>query len=279
LPAINGGVMAAGGLGALTATFPVEIALGITDWRGVFLGLSVVTLGLASLIYLVVPERSDHAVRDRMGDLAKGMVAIFRSLRFWRVAPATVMSQGSFMAIQGLWLGPWLKDVAGLDREGVATYLLFTAAAMAIGFFAIGQLGERLARLGIKPIAVAGSGMCAFALVQVAIVSGLGGMVPLLWVLFGFFGASGSLCYAVLSQSFPKALAGRVNTAMNFLLFVGTFVIQWAIGAVINLWPAAHGRYDPRGYLAAFGLCAALQGVALAWFLLAERRVAGVRDV
>ena len=36
LPLINGFQMAAGGFGALTATAPVEAALGVTDWRGVF---------------------------------------------------------------------------------------------------------------------------------------------------------------------------------------------------------------------------------------------------
>ena len=34
LPAINGWMMAAGGLGALAATAPVELALTLTDWRG-----------------------------------------------------------------------------------------------------------------------------------------------------------------------------------------------------------------------------------------------------
>ena len=37
LPLVNGCQMAAGGLGALAATAPVEAALAFTDWRGVFL--------------------------------------------------------------------------------------------------------------------------------------------------------------------------------------------------------------------------------------------------
>ena len=38
-PRVNGLQMAAGGLGALSATTPVAWALQVTDWRGLFMGL------------------------------------------------------------------------------------------------------------------------------------------------------------------------------------------------------------------------------------------------
>ena len=57
LPLINGIQMASGGFGALTATAPVEAALGITDWRGIFLILSILTLAVAATVFFVVPEK------------------------------------------------------------------------------------------------------------------------------------------------------------------------------------------------------------------------------
>lgn len=39
-PLVNGFQMAAGGLGALAATSPIEASLQFTDWRGVFMALS-----------------------------------------------------------------------------------------------------------------------------------------------------------------------------------------------------------------------------------------------
>src|SRR3546814_9802045 len=54
---------------------------------------------------------------------------LFRSDRlFWRLAPISMACMASSMAIQGLWIGPWLRDVAGLDRAGLAGYLLANAA-------------------------------------------------------------------------------------------------------------------------------------------------------
>jgi hypothetical protein len=88
-----------------------------------------------------------------------------------------------------------------------------------------------------------------------------------LWLLFGFFGTACILPYAVLSQSFPKHLAGRANTGLNLLVFVAAFAAQWVIGLIINLWPqTAAGGYSPSGYSAGLGLIMALQMAAAAWY-------------
>ena len=39
--------------------------------------------------------------------------------------------------------------------------------------------------------------------------------------------------YGVLS--FPKHLAGKSLTSFNFIIFLGTFIMQWGIGLIIDL--------------------------------------------
>ena len=151
IPLVNGCQMAVGGLGALTGTVPVEAALQVTDWRGVFVFLGALTLAAAAAIFVVVPERkSDYApapLRDQMG----GVVKVFTSPVFWRIAPLTVAAQAAFLAIQSLWSGPWLRDVAGLGRADVANHLLLIAMAMIAGFLLMGLIAERLGRLASSP--------------------------------------------------------------------------------------------------------------------------------
>ncbi len=178
LPLINGLEMAAGGVGALAATVPVEAALTITDWRGVFWGLAALTVGTALLVYLVVPERDDgpspHAtLRQQVG----GLVEVMTSPVFWRVAPATFTTQASFLAVQSLWAGPWLKDIAGYDRAGVANGLLVIAIAMTAGFIFAGWVAERLGR------ASADAG---------------GGRLGLQVAMFAMVGVASTIAYAVL---------------------------------------------------------------------------------
>ena len=274
LPFINGLQMAAGGFGALTATAPVEAALRVTDWRGIFFILSITTLAVAAVVFAVVPEKKIEQNGDSINVQLKGIVQVFSSLTFWRIAPVTVMSQTAFLAIQGLWSGPWLRDVAGLEREMIAQILFMIAAAMIAGFIFMGAVAERLSRLGIKPIAVAVTGMAAFMITQVLLILEVTTWASTVWVLFGIFGTTGIIPYAVLSQSFPLHLSGRVNTGVNLLVFICAFAAQWGIGAIINLWPApATGGYATPGYRAGFAMMLCLQVLGLLWFFAASIRM------
>ena len=272
LPGINGFQMAAGGLGALAATAPVEAALGITDWRGVFMLLAGFTLVVAGIIFFLVPEKAEQTAETGWGDQLKGMGSVFTSLKFWQVAPWATLSQASFLAIHGLWAGPWLRDVAGFPRGDVATTLMVVAIAMIAGFVVLGAGAERLGQRGISPLTVAAWGMSLFMVQLFLITLELVQVSSLLWILFGFFGTAGIINYAALSQSFPSHLAGRVNTALNLLVFVAAFAAQWGIGAIINLWPTGPtGHYNPAGYQVAFGLMLGLQVIAAVWFRIAGR--------
>lgn len=267
LPAVNAVILSAGGLGALTATIPVEAALRLTGWRGLFVVLAVMTLLVAALIFFVVPERERHIHHTNWREQWRGTASIFSSAAFWRIAPAATITQATFMAIQGLWAGPWLRNVAGLSREAAATYLFWMAAAMFVGQLSWGMLAARLARRGVSSLHLLKIGMGAFLLIQLAMVTRVQtGVLPLV-ALFGFFGVAGSISYPIIAQRFAPSLAGRANTAVNLLVFVFAFAIQWAIGAIIGAWPAAEGGFQPFGYSVAFGTILALEAVAYAWLL------------
>ncbi len=142
---------------------------------------------------------------------------------------------------------------------------------MVVGFIVLGTAAERLSRRGIPTMAVAAAGMGGFMGVLLLIVFQFEQWSALLWMLFGFFGTAGILPYAVLSQSFPLHLSGRVNTALNLLVFMVAFAGQWGIGAIIGQWPTTEtgGGYAPSGYQTAFSITLALQLLTVLWFWLA----------
>lgn len=272
LPLINGFQMAAGGLGAVAGTVPVQRALEFTDWRGLFMGLAGFALVVAVTVLFVVPEKRREAAGTRLSDQVQGIRRIFTSFTFWRIAPLAVMSQASALSIHGLWAGPWLKDVAGLDRQQVAFVLFLTAAAMIAGFIILGALAARLSDQDTKVFLVPVAGMTSF-LAILAILT-IGSVLPpwLMWMLFGFFGTAGIVTYAELSRQFPASLAGRVNTALNLLVFVAAFAGQWGIGVIVNQWtPSAQGIFPVEAYRVGFGVMLVLQVLGLVWFFLAEK--------
>jgi len=171
------------------------------------------------------------------------------------------------MSIQGLWAGPCLSDAAGLARPEVARALLLTAAGMTSGFVLVGAAAARLSRVGIRPMTVAVGGMTVFIGVLCTLLLGIGPLHVPLWVLFGFFGTSGVLTYAALSQQFPIEVVGRLNTALNLLVFVAAFAAQWGIGAVIGRWPSLPGGgYPAAAYRAAFLMMVILQVGGVIWY-------------
>jgi predicted MFS family arabinose efflux permease len=269
-PRINGLHLAAGGFGALAATVPVELALGYTDWRGVFVLLAAASAVVAALIFWGVPEKRQAAAVMRLGEQLRGIGQVFTSALFWRVTPLTVVSQVAFMSVYGLWSGPWLRDMAGLNRTEIAVVLFWTSAAMTAGYIIIGFVTERLSRAGIGPMTTAVWGMLLFMVVQALLMAAPVSWAMGLWVLFGFFGTTGVIAYPALAMRFPPQLAGRVSTGLNVIVFIAAFAAQWGIGAVIALYPvAAAGRYAPQGYQASFAILLAVQAVCLAWYGLA----------
>jgi MFS family permease len=73
------------------------------------------------------------------------------------------------------------------------------------------------------------------------------------------------LGYSIVSRRYPKAMAGRANTAINVFGFVGMFSGQWGIGLVLDLWPQSAQGYAPEAYPWALGMTLAVQLAGLAW--------------
>jgi MFS family permease len=77
------------------------------------------------------------------------------------------------------------------------------------------------------------------------------------------------LSYASVAEYFPKELTGRANGALNTFHFGWAFVLQYAIGLILQQWPSQDGHYPAIAYQVAFGFNVGLQIAALAWFELA----------
>jgi hypothetical protein len=73
---------------------------------------------------------------------------------------------------------------------------------------------------------------------------------------------------------FPKSASGRANGALNLLHVTAAFAIQYAVGLVVQQWPAENGHHPPEAYQTALGLNLVLQAAAFLWFIRPERKSA-----
>ncbi len=270
-----GWMLLVGSCGALSATKPVEMLLRVMDWRALFLMFSLMAVMASAAIFWLAPEKpaakSSATLREQIAVIGR----IFRSRTFWSIAFAAALVQGVAIGLLGLWAGPWMRDVAGLDRAGMASNLLLIATAFGVGGVCCGALSDRLARRGVSPVFTyfAGCVVCTMALLPIVLGLREGGVT--FWALFVGFSAFGSLSYPLLATRFPAEITGRVVTAVNLVTFSLAFVVQFGVGAVINLWPVVDGRYAVEGYRVAFALCWALQALSVWWLWHAEREAMG----
>jgi MFS family permease len=261
LALLNGLYLAAGGIGGLSATAPAQALIEPLGWRGLFYVLSGLSVGAALLVFFVVPEKRLPGHGATLRSQLAGFGTVFSSRAFWRIALALVVCHAGYLSLQGLWLGPWLYDVAGEGRSTVANYLFLTALAYIVGSVFWGAIGSAAPMTTFKIGLVLSVAM--FALLAAGVRTGLG----VILAVYGFCSISAALAYALLTPLFPPEMTGRLNTASNVLMFGFSFAFQWGIGAVLRLYPFTDGRYAPEGYAMALWILVALQCATLAWLL------------
>jgi predicted MFS family arabinose efflux permease len=196
------------------------------------------------------------------------LIGIYQDRAFLAIAPLLATTAGTHIAIQTLWAGPWLRDVTGFDRLGVANYLFAMGVAFLAGILGSGAIADWFVRRGVSELAVMTGFLAAFVIAQLGIVLEITSYALAFWLVFGLSGQLAILAYPWLSNRFGASLSGRATTAMNLLIFLAAFAIQYAIGGIIGLYPpGAAGGYDPSSYQVAFGVFLALQIVTFAIFI------------
>ncbi len=276
--AVTGWCVALSSLGGIIATVPVEWANAAIGWRGVFLADSAVAVLAGVWIWRSVP---DLPLRERS---AGGIVDELRMVRrivahpsFLRLVPLVAMLSALNFVWQGLWAGPWLRDVAGLDAKARAEVLFVYAVGLTLGSFASGSLHSALVRAGAHPLALLVS--CAFGLLLMhgLLIARIPAMWPWLWFAWPCLASVGPVGYMLVGARFAGSETGRVSTTINALMLLLVFVMQQGIGFVLDLFPrTASGGWDPRGYDLAIAISAACLAASLVWLALRRDGPTGV---
>lgn len=265
---LNSWMLMTGSLGMVASTVPVQWLLPYLGWRGLFVALAVLLalsmLGIARFAPRL-PAGSAAQPGGRYGE-------IMRHPTFVALAPLGFFSYGGLIAIQSLWAGPWLTQVAGWSAAQAAQGLLAINLSMLLAFMSWGVVMPRLARRGLhaRHMVTWGVPLSVLALAAIVLLGARAGALH--WALWCVLSTCVTLSQPFVAQSFPSAWAGRALSAFNLVVFSGVFCLQWGIGLAIDAFAAlgaSHGGAF-RAAMAVFALCCAL---AQGWFLLRQRRM------
>jgi MFS family permease len=266
LALVNGGFIMLGALGAVTATAPAEWLLASTSWRHLFHLLAAAAAAVSLITYLTVPDPVSLPSSDP-APKSVGLASVYRDARFWRIAPLSAAVIGTAWALQGLWAAPWLTEVEGVKHVVLVRHLFIMALALCGGAGVMGITMDQLRRWEIRPQTVLTVVAALFIAAQLAIIFRAPMPSYVLWSVVAATGSATVLSYAILSDYFPREVAGRANAALNVLHIGGAFLMQSAIGLVVERWAGADGHYPIVAYQTAFGLPLAAQAIAFCWFL------------
>lgn len=220
-----------GTAGNLLAASPLAWAAQSIGWRGAMAGMAAATLLSALSVLLLIrdPMRiTTHASRG----LIAGIGEILKNRALWPLLPVTAVSYAAVLAERGLWAGPYVSSVYGLDPVARGNALLVMAGAMSVGAMAYGPL-DRLLKTR-KWVVFPGVGVTALCFAALGLPGlPLSAAVPLMAAIGGF-----GMTYGVLmahGRSFvPDHLLGRGITLLNVLFIGGAGVLQPLSGALMN---------------------------------------------
>lgn len=254
---VSGLMVAAGNLGNLAGTAPLAFAVGVLGWRSSFLVIAVLQAVVTLLIFIKVQDRPAQSLEPQVAEQQEkpGMLAawgtIARDRSFWLLAAIAFCWYGNYLAVQGLWGGPFLMHLIGLSRDGAGAMLMWTS----VGFIIGSMLTDRIARTVFHSYSRT---LLAGQLSLTLLMTGFLGWLVVLphWALVCYFlgigltVSSGVMIYPIIRASVPVAMVGTGLTSLNFFVLMGAAVAQQGMGLVIT----RYGGYTLEGFRAAFSL-------------------------
>lgn len=258
---VAGVFVALGTAGSLLATTPLALLAEAAGWRGAFFAMAGATALMFVILALTVRDGPDGkpapARGETLGEALRGVVAVARDHRTPGIFGMNLTVYAAGITILGLWGGPYLAHVHGLDKVQAGNVLLAIGVANVVGYLAFGPL-DRLFGSRKRP-ALAGTFATILMLAVLAAMPGL----PL-WIaialLVGIGFASGAFVLVVAHGRAiaPDHLVGRAVTLFNIGTMGGAALMQWLTGLIIGAVAGAGATALPESaFRAMFALLAA----------------------
>ena len=221
-------------MGFVFSTLPVQILLPIIGWRWIFGGIVFLIFIVIALTIFFIPSWNNK-INNHHEKNAGSLSDVWKNKFFRSTIPLGLFNYGGIVAIQTLWAGPWMVRVTGYSPLESATGLFWINTTMLVAFFVFGYILPKITKIGIESMRIMKFGLpISYLSLLVIIISGenAGAIHFTIYLLTSIVL---TLTQPAVALSFPTSLAGKSLTSFNLLIFVGTFVMQWGIGLIIDL--------------------------------------------
>ena len=220
-------------IGFLASTLPVQILLPLIGWRSIFFLIGALILISIILLSVFIPSWEIKSPVESK-NISEGLLDVWKDKFFISLIPLAFFSYGGVQAIQTLWAGPWMLNVAGYSPLESATGLFWINITMLFAFLIWGYLLPKFSEYGLDSIKIIKYGLPLNYLILLLIIllgQKAGASMFTLYILSSIVL---TLTHPAIALSFPQHLAGKSLTSFNVFIHSGTFFVQWGIGLIID---------------------------------------------
>jgi sugar phosphate permease len=283
---VSGFMVAVGNFGNLGGTAPLALAVGAIGWRSSFLVIGIIQVLVTLLVFGMVrdrppvarnlrPDEANERKEPALHPSRTGMMAawstIFGNRDFLLLGAISFAWYGNYLALQGLWGGPYLMEAMHLSREATGRMLMFTSLGFIAGSMVTDTIARRYLRSYKKTLL---AGQIALLLLMSAFLGWAETLpLPLLALLFFAIGltvSSGVMIYPIIRSMFPVEIVGTALTSLNFFVLMGAATTQQAMGLIVGAVGGATTGAPPRAFHLAFLCPLVTLAVAIALYACAR---------
>jgi nitrate/nitrite transporter NarK len=237
---LSGVIVALGTIGNMVAATPLAIMVTAIGWRWSFICIGIVTFLLAVIFFFLITDRPIGTLENKLdipspSSTLHHIRLLITSHNYWIICFSTFLRYGIFVAIQGLWAGPYLIKGLGFSPVKAGNFLLLLNIGYIIGSPLSGWLSDRVIgspkRVVLMGVAI--MAWCIYALSKDWCTTNvwiLGGVLLTL----GTFSSFGIIMYAHIKELMPPDMSGMAFTGINLFTMLGGAVVMQVMGLLLD---------------------------------------------
>lgn len=259
---LAGLIVGIGSLGNLAASAPLSYFLELVGWRNTAVGLGVITVLVASMLYIFLtdPPKVEVSEEEKRG----GLKDLLSNWTMYPVLAIALVNYAPSAAIRGSWGGAYLAEIFNMDVSEIGRATAYMAIAMICGSLAFGPIDRIVPSR--KLIVMTGVSITVTLFVTLWWTAGSASALTttLLFVGIGFFGSTYGQVMNHGRSLTPVHLTGRGVTLINLFSMGGASLAQISTGYIFAA-SSEHSTtvHGPYAAVFAFLTCGLIVGLII----------------
>jgi len=237
---LSGVILALGTLGNMIAATPLALLVNTFGWRWSFVLIGIATFLFALIFFFLVDDNpKGESISDPNNppspSTRHNIRLLFTSRDYWIICFGTFIRYGIFVAIQGLWAGPYLIEGLGFSLIEAGNLLLLLNMGYLVGSPLGGWLSDRAIH-SPKRVALFGMAIMAFCIFALSANWSAGNIWILggIFIILGISSSFGIVMYAHIKELMPPDMSGMAFTGVNLFTMLGAAIVTQVMGILLE---------------------------------------------